>query len=458
MYHALPAPLRMLVASARGAYLRSWRYGAETETLVQEALARDWWTAEHWQSWQRERLAAWLHRAATQVPFYRRYWSSRAGVANRTPWEELTHWPILEKSFLRDTPTAFLTEGQRPGSLFAEHTSGTTGTPMSLWRDRLAMRQWYSVCEARFLRWYGVSRHDRWAIMGGQLVAPFQQTTPPFWVWNAGLKQLYLSVYHLKQAYLPHYMDALRRYRVKYIYCYPSAVYALAKWLIQTGQAAPDLDVIITNAEPLFNYQREAVERAFNCPVRETYGMSEMVLGASECDAGRMHLWPEVGVPEILDAEGLISPTGTGELLSTGLMNGAMPLVRYRVGDRVRLTHPAAPCACKRGLPILDAIDGREDDVLITPDGRVVGRLDHVFKADLPIVEAQLIQDSAHRVRVRFIPDCGYDATAEQALVSSLQSRLGPMDFVFEPLQEIPRTKTGKFRAVVRTFTPGDPL
>jgi phenylacetate-coenzyme A ligase PaaK-like adenylate-forming protein len=77
--------------------------------------------------------------------------------------------------------------------------------------------------EARCRRWYGVSKNDRWAIFGGQLVTPVQQKKPPFWIWNAGMKQLYMSSYHLAPDSTAHYLDALLKYRVRYILGYPSA-------------------------------------------------------------------------------------------------------------------------------------------------------------------------------------------------------------------------------------------
>ena len=48
IYHRLPCPLRVLAADARGYYLRWWRYGPETERLVEEALERETWSPERW--------------------------------------------------------------------------------------------------------------------------------------------------------------------------------------------------------------------------------------------------------------------------------------------------------------------------------------------------------------------------------------------------------------------------
>jgi len=212
--------------------------------------------------------------------------------------------------------------------------------------------------------------------------------------------------------------------------------------------------VAITNAEPLDPIARETIAAAFGCPVRETYGMSELVAAAGECDAGRLHLWPEVGVVEVLDDDGQPAPLGTpGELVCTGLFNADMPLVRYRVGDRGALDDDPAPCPCGRTLPRLKFIEGRMDDVLYTADGRRIGRLDPVFKSRLPIREAQIVQEDLDRVVVRFVPAPGYTSAAGESIVDRLRDRLGNIDIRLESVESIERTANGKLRAVICKVT-----
>lgn len=62
LYHRLPPGIRDLAASARGSYLRSVRYGPETDRLVEEFLVRDRWSVEQWRHWREERLTGILDR------------------------------------------------------------------------------------------------------------------------------------------------------------------------------------------------------------------------------------------------------------------------------------------------------------------------------------------------------------------------------------------------------------
>jgi len=457
LYHHLPEPARSIAAGMRGYVLRRWRYGPETEDLVEEALDRETWSSERWRAWQEERLVCILCRAATMVPYYREHWAERRRNGDRRSWEDLENWPILEKEFLRENPKAFLVDTCTIRHMFHEHTSGTTGKPLDLWWSPDAVRSWYALFEARCRRWYGVSRHDRWAVLGGQLITPVNQRRPPFWVWNRALNQLYMSSYHLTPDLVPSYLDALVRYRITYLYGYPSSLYALAQGVLARGRTDLGMAVAVTNAEPLFDYQREAIAGAFQCPVRETYGMAEIVTAASQCEAGRLHLWPEVGVVELVEGD-RVSGNGTaGELVCTGLLNADMPLVRYRVGDCGTLApKPVSSCACGRSLPVLASLEGRFDDVLYTSDGRRVGRLDPVFKKRLPILEAQIIQEALDRICVRYVPALNYTAKAGDAIIDGLRARLGAIDVVLDAVDEVPRDANGKFRAVICHLSPDE--
>ena len=165
------------------------------------------------------------------------------------------------------------------------------------------VRQLHALSELRERRWYGVSVRQRWAILGGQLVVPATRRRPPFWVWNGPLNQLYMSSYHLSTALIPHYLDALRDYKVRYLWGYSSSLCALADEVLRLDRRDLRLAVVITNAEPLSHEQRQRISAAFECPVQETYGMAEFVMAASECEAGRLHMWPEVGVTEVQDVD-----------------------------------------------------------------------------------------------------------------------------------------------------------
>ena len=424
LYHRMPPGARNLVASARGLYLRRTRYGADTDRLAAEALDRDRWPEERLRAWQQARLAHVLRRAAERVPYYRDQWARRRQQGDQAAIDVLANWPVLEKDEVRRHAESFVADDHDRSRMFRDHTSGSTGKPLNIWLSRGTLRLWYALAEARWKAWYGVSRWDRWAILGGQLVTPVATTAPPYWVWNLPLRQLYMSSYHLAPDTASAYLDALVRYKIRYLFGYTSSLHSLAREAVRLGRRDLAMTVVITNAEPVSEAQRTTIASAFQCAVRETYGMSEAVVAASECEHGALHLWPEAGLVELLN-DGRPAEAGeSGDLVATGLVNADMPLIRYRTGDRATWG-PAAACACGRTLPRLSAIDGRIDDLVFTRDGRRIGRLDPIFKDDLPVSEAQIIQDSLDRFRVVCVPAPGYGPDVEQVIASRLRDRVG---------------------------------
>lgn len=141
----------------------------------------------------------------------------------------------------------------------------------------------------------------------------------------------------------------------------------------------------------------------------------------------------------------------TGRLVCTGLLNADMPLVRYETGDRGSSPQDAPSCACGRRLPLMGRVEGRSDD----RDGRPVGRLDPVFKSNIGIREAQIIQETLEQVRVKVVPADGFGIPDMRELTRALHDRLGADMAVVETVDQIPRTGAGKFQAVVSRIQPG---
>ena len=452
IYYQLPPRLRSLAASGYGYYLRAWRYGGSTERIVKEALARETCAPEKWQEWQEEQLTMLLHRAATQVPYYRKYWQERRRQGDAASWEVLSNWPVLTKEPLRADPQAFIAD-DHSDQLFKLDTSGSTGTPITTWRNRKTMQNWYALFEARWRRWYGVTFDDRWAILGGKIVTPISQEQPPFWVWNQGLNQLYMSTFHLKADNISAYLDALRKHHIVYLYGYASSLHVLASMALEQGLEVPQMRVAISNAEPLLPHQRESIGKAFRCPVRNTYGMAEAVVAASECEHSSMHLWPEVGVVEVFadDTDELVEPGEVGRLICTGLLNNDMPLIRYQVGDRGALASENS-CECGRTLPKLERLEGRLNDNLITADGRRVFSIGYLYYG-LPIKEAQIIQESVGHVVIKVVPAEGYSALDTEVITKRLHERVGSTVADVQLVDSIPRTSSGKLQAVINRVT-----
>jgi phenylacetate-CoA ligase len=140
---------------------------------------------------------------------------------------------------------------------------------------------------------------------------------------------------------------------------------------------------------------------------------------------------------------------GTGcRVLGTNVSNRAFPLIRYDVGDVAQVS--GQTCDCGRPGRIIDAIDGRREDYVVLPNGALVGRLDHIFKNQVRVREAQIYQPDLTRVVLRLVAAKDFTTRDERALVTTARTWLGDsLRIEIEHLEALPRTQAGKLRFVV---------
>ena len=191
------------------------------------------------------------------------------------------------------------------------------------------------------------------------------------------------------------------------------------------------------------------METFFACPCYDSYGQCEAVCMAMECQYRRMHVIAGAGIVEILREDGSpCAPGEVGEIVATGLLNDAMPLIRYRTGDYAAWAEDQI-CACGNRRPILAHLEGRMDDYLVLRDGRRVGRL-AAFKRSPTIHSAQLLQDSPDHAYLLVRPGAGYERRDALAVCEDIREKVGSFNLTVIEVPEIPRTARGKTALVVR--------
>jgi len=258
------------------------------------------------------------------------------------------------------------------------------------------------------------------------------------------------SLYHMADATMPSYVAELTDFAPAYVLGYPSGISVLARYVVEQGITVPAPRAIFTGSEKLHTAQRKLIEKAFHCPVYQWFGQVEMTVNLHECQYQRLHVKEEYGLLELLRDDGTeVAPGEMGNVVATGWGNWAFPLIRYRTGDIMHLAKDQS-CPCGRGGRIIEEIIGRDDDIILTPEGRYIGRLDFVFKPIDTIVEAQITQEAVNRLLIRVVPLSGFGKGDEELLVHKLQTYVGStMEIRVECVDQIPRTPTGKVRTVV---------
>jgi phenylacetate-CoA ligase len=295
---------------------------------------------------------------------------------------------------------------------------------------------------------HGVDLRDAHLTFGGQLIVPFNRAGAPFWRYNLFNRQTLFSVHHMTPANLVHYVAEIHRTRATYVWGYPSSLNLVARSMLESGRAvAPGkFNAIFTSSESLLAFQRDAIAEAFGAPVLDRYGTSEFSVSMTECATGNLHVDMEYCIVEV-EVEEETKEYERGGLIVTGLSNDATPFLRYRIGDVG--TRLKAACSCGRPGDVFRDVDGRNEDYVVTPDGRLVGRLDHIFKEQSAILEAQILQDTPRAIVVKIVPAPGYSHSDEENLIREIRLRLGnEIHIDIHPVAKIPRERNGKFRAV----------
>ncbi len=446
VYRSLPVWAQHAAVSAWGLRWRWLRFGGDSTLYAAEFSARDTWDLERWQKWQQDSVTEVLRLAARNVPYYRDTWSREQKQAAQAG--DLAGLPLLEKEPVRAQPRRFVA----PGHVGREHvfyTSGSTGTPIaSIWTTE-ELRRAMAVREVRSAGWAGVSFEQPRATFSGRIVVPPAASRGPYHRFNRAERQVYFSAFHLGPRTVADYLRALDQHGIRWLTGYAVSAYLLARYALEGGHDVPKLDAIITTSEKLTDAMRQTLSEAFDCRVYEEYSTVENVLFASECEEGSLHLSPDVGLVEVLDSDGTpCAPGEIGEVVTTNLMRTHQPMVRFRLGDLARLSD--RPCACGRNLPILDEVVGRLEDVVRGPDGREVASFYGAFFGIPSVVETQIVQHALDHVELRVVMADGLAPGTRAQLEVRMHERLGPgVTITVTPVNEIPRTEAGKFRAVV---------
>jgi len=438
VYDRFPSPARHLMTSARGWLLTRIRYSPTSFSTLRDLHTHDSWQQDEIRCHQLASLQGTLDHARATTPHYRNY----PHIAFRL-LEDLRALPILSREVVRRDPQSFFSAKIPARQRMHAGTTGTTGANLTVAYSEQALAENWAFL-LRQWSWVGIApRTPRLTLFGARIV-PTARTAPPFWTYNIPERQLLLSIFHLSAKTAPSYLDCLNRHHGKVLEGFPSVLSILADFADRSGQTIP-MRAIFTSGEPLYPDAHAKIEKVFQSPIFDSYGMTELCGLIQQCEAGEMHLAPEYGFLEILDDRGEPVPPGEeGHFVWTGFLNSAMPLIRYRVGDRGRW-QPAGKCACGRSFPRVVPTITRESDVLRAPDGRLFSprALNQLLKQTSALRFCQFVHERHDRIVVRAVASGARASEEALAVRSHLQQLLGSSANVTAELCDSPLSRQG---------------
>jgi len=427
------------------------------------ALRRQYWHPKRLEEFRLRRLKRMVHHAYDQCDFYRSLYDEHGvGPDCIGSLEDLVKLPPLEKScvqsmsqrFLADSAKRYAADIERAfatgehlqdtynsGFVF-RRTSGSTGRRLIVTIDGEAWDEFEAIY-ARSVLGTGHGMTQLLAVSTAYVIPP------PRWFARLGL---------MRKTYIPLSLPLEEQARQLAErpgcdwYSYPTNLLAMARagYGRQTGIR---LHRIICTAEVLSESVRAEAERAFGCPVFNHYGTMEFNRMAWECERREgLHEDADSVIMEVIRDGRPAAPGEEGEVFVTGLVNRAMPLIRYRLGDV--LVKKAGVCSCGRTLPLLDRIDGRQNDLVVSQRGGLVSpaALDTALCHVRAVQQLKLIQKDVGRFEAQVIPFDGFDDALCRDEVRETVMRITGDDtceLTIVVTDKMERTAGGKLQSVV---------
>jgi phenylacetate-CoA ligase len=391
----------------------------------------------------RDRLRWSLQKASETDLGARRLRSAGAGGGawRDDPDAVLRAVPPITKDEMRDAGHAALAGGTESRSWRSSRSSGSTGEPFRVFYDLRAWAILKYIVKLRARAACGVRWNHRVALLDA--IRPEDEG-------RLALERVgrvrRISV--LQSA--DRVAERLVAFRPDIVYGLPSALLEAARCLSATG-TTPSVMAVFTSGELLDGGTRRLLREQFSAPVHDVYGTSETKEVAWECVAGGMHVNQDVTCVEILDEQGIPVPDGVeGEIVLTLLVNSAMPLVRYRTGDRGSLQ--SGGCSCGLALRRLGLVTGREADVLELSGGRRISpyAITCALESVPDVIRYQVSQLGPEHLRVRARTAAhGASTDMREAIRGALQNAIsGPLTIDVEFVDQFATGSRAKFRVV----------
>jgi phenylacetate-CoA ligase len=392
-----------------------------------------------------------LDYAYENVPFYHH----RFNLANIKPndiktTKDLKKIPILTKSEVQRNSYSLVSRNTKASRCRKETTSGTTGTPLTIIAEKKAS----NIVTANKLRHQveNGSRlfRDKYVILLPIKGLARKRTHLGSFLKRAGL--LRRRVMDMQDP-IENVVANLTNFEPDVIDSLPSFLLLLAREIERRGNMIHPR-FVFGSGELLDAKSRKFINSVFKVDMLDVYGCAEAGNIAWECsEHAGYHTNIDLVVTEFIKDNEHVTSGESGKIILTPLWNYAMPLIRYEIGDIGTPSNESCPCG--RGLPLMNIIEGRFEDFIVLPNGRIISPYvtSRYFENIPDIIEYRLIQEKKDRFTIQLVlrKECNSDTFLR--LEDRFRKELGEdITMHIEVVDAIPRN--GKLRHVVSKCLP----
>ena len=418
---------------------------------IRELIARSqFMVREEIENWQLQKLQSIVRYAYDNTVGYRALYAENSIKPQDIQQLKDVHFlPFVTKEMMRDNLKDFSSHliGDREKKYIT--TSGSTGIPFGFYHTEVNRQIEKAFINTGYER-VGWQLGNLTAILRGSFIGNEKE----FWEYDGWYKTLLLSSYYLTERTYKNYINKILEYQPLYLRAYPSLAARFADFIIANDDIGRvEFEVILLGSEKLYDWQMQKISQAFpKSRVMGWYGHTEKVILAPMCEhSSQYHVWPFYGLTEILsDKDEEVEQGDIGELVGTSFWNYATPFIRYRTMDMAKKGMDACE-KCNRQFLLLESVEGRAQDVLISKDGRRIpvpstSIHSNVFKN---VKQFQFYQDKPGNVLLKIVKNDMYDNKDTAEIHHEVVKKLGnDIDFNIIFVEKITVTSNGKYKAL----------
>lgn len=423
---------------------------AQAFAYLSQLERSQWLKPERLRRLQAAQLAVRLRHAAETSTHFAPLLRGRE-INHNTAIDVLASLPLLTRSDMQNAAEGIYCEPPKEhGAVRTLRTSGSTGQPVAV-QCTAACFSLRAAVTIRNLGWRGLNTMKTFAAIRANIKRGTVDDPARYRGWGAQMTALF----HTGPAVgLPinvpvhEQLEFLERYKPAYLLTYPSNLRAL----IDQSPARPaGLECAMTIGETLPDDLRADVRSRWDIPLFDEYSSEEMGSMAAQCPHGNYHCTAEGHVLEVIDADGRpCQPGEIGRVVVTDMANFATAMLRYEIRDYAEV---GEPCGCKRGLPVLRRIVGRERNLMRLPDGRKFwpqfGMRDP--EATRLVKQYQFIQASLGRLEMKVVADHPLTEDERNWITALVRQKINhPFDVAIEQVEgPLPKGPNGKFQEFI---------
>jgi len=414
---------------------------------------------------QEKRLRDITNHAYNNVPLYKEKFDA-LGIKPEDirSLEDVQKLPFTTKQEVRNgIPDRSMTRGSDLGDCIRASTSGTSGGPMAVFYDKRFMDYCMAAWRFRKRLAIGVKPWQKVMVTGyGGLIAPKKGQDQSGEMArmkrkSQGRESLGPIVHLLRDrekrvtvgSDANEVLTQILEFDPKLIRGTPSYLRLLAEAMAERGIEGLGDKVVRTEGEVTDEETRRYLESSFKCKVFDEYSSWDFGNGAWQCTKREgYHIDADLLILEVVRGNEQVSPGERGEIVVTNLLNYAMPLIRYRVGDIGVLDDKT--CSCGRGLPLLKSIEGREADCFTLRSGQLITprTIMTVIQGTPGVSRYQAVQESMNQVRIELMRRGNEPDVSKDELVARCHNILGE-DIEIEVSITDRKNLKAKFRPVI---------